>query len=185
MTYSVGFRAPSRGDLIDGWSAHLVDAAAEDDRYTDPDLVEQAHPGEITAAALSRLHAMATAAMADSAAFARWFGAYSSLTKYADADWRPEQPTSAQEVQASLKTGLSLLRNPASRFAFVRQEDAAVLLFADGQCFDCAGDAAVLAENLCAQAEMAPPLQWAQSMPVVRLIAALINQGSVTFEDAD
>ena len=185
MTYSVGFRAPSRGDLIDGWSAHLVDAAAEDDRYTDPDLAEQAHPGEITAAALSRLHAMATAAMADSAAFARWFGAYSSLPKYADADWRPEQPTSAQEVQASLKTGLSLLRNPASRFAFVRQEDAAVLLFADGQCFDCAGDAAVLAENLCAQAETAPPVQWAQSMPVVRLIAALINQGSVTFEDAD
>jgi hypothetical protein len=65
MTYSIGFRAPSRAELVENWCAHQVDAMVEDDRYADPDLKVQACPGEITASALDRLHAMVLDALSD------------------------------------------------------------------------------------------------------------------------
>ena len=55
MTYSVGFRAPSRAELIAHWCDHLLAELADDDRYADPDLAPQANPGEIAPAALDRL----------------------------------------------------------------------------------------------------------------------------------
>lgn len=76
MTYSIGFRAPSRAELIAGWCDQLVDGLQDDDRYTDPDLVAQADPGEIMADAIDRLHAMVMERVGDRDAFARWFGEY-------------------------------------------------------------------------------------------------------------
>jgi 50S ribosomal protein L16 3-hydroxylase len=82
MTYSIGFRAPSRAELVDGWAGHRADAMLEEDRYADPDLMPQAQPGEITGSAIDRLHAMVLDALSDGDAFARWFGAYNSQSKY-------------------------------------------------------------------------------------------------------
>lgn len=73
MTYSIGFRAPSRAELIAGWCDHLVGGLQDDDRYTDPDLTRQADPNEISAAAIDRLHAMVMERVGDREAFARWF----------------------------------------------------------------------------------------------------------------
>lgn len=185
MTYSIGFRAPSRADLIEGWSAHLADALPEDDRYMDAGLTRQANSGEITAAALARLHALATDALADQTAFARWFGAFNSLPKYAEADWRPEDSVNEAAVRGLLAQGQRLSRNPASRFAFIRQEGEGILLFVDGQSFDCTGDAAIAAEQICAEPFFALNPQHAASGPVASLVAALINQGSLAFDEDD
>jgi 50S ribosomal protein L16 3-hydroxylase len=174
MTYSIGFRAPSRADLIEGWAADRVDALVDDDRYADPGLAVQAHPGEIGAEALDRLQAMVIEALSDRAAFARWFGQYNSLPKYADIDWRPERPADPAEVLALLGQGMPLLRNPASRFAFVRQGDGA-LLFVDGQSFAC--DVPV-AERLCAG-----PVVAGEGGDLA-LIVALIDQGSLAFDES-
>ncbi len=184
MTYSIGFRAPSRADLVESWSAHLADGMPDEDRYTDADLAQQANPGEITAAALARLHAMVASAMADSAGFARWFGAYNSLPKYAEADWRPEAQIPAATVRAMLAGSAPLSRNPASRFAFIRQEGEALCLFVDGRSFDCTGDAARFAQQLCANASFTADPASAVSIPVAALIAALIDQGSLAFDEA-
>jgi len=183
MTYSIGFRAPSRAELVEGWSEHLADSMPEEDRYADPDLSMQAHPGEITASAIDRLHAMVMEALSDRDAFARWFGTYNSLPKYADTDWRPEQPANQQAVRAMLTQGVSLSRNPASRFSFIRQQEGANLLFVDGECFDCAGEVAMLAENLCAGSTIAAEPALARSDPAIMLIAALIDQGSLAFDE--
>lgn len=185
MTYSIGFRAPSRADLVESWSAHLADAMDEDDRYTDPDIAPQANPGEITPEALARLHALVVDAVADGAAFTRWFGAYNSLPKYADADWRPEAPIGLDAVQACLADGREISRNPASRFAFIRQGEQAVCLFVDGQSFDCTGDAAALAEEICAGGTLIVAPRLAGSGPVASLLAALVDQGSLAFEEAE
>jgi 50S ribosomal protein L16 3-hydroxylase len=185
MTYSIGFRAPSRAELIEGWSEHLADTMAEDDRYADPGLVPQPNPGEITAPAIDRLHAMVMEALSDRDAFARWFGSHNSLPKYAEADWRPEEPIGREVVRALLEEGVPLSRNPASRFAFIRQQGAAILLFVDGDCHDCAGDAAQLAEQLCAARTLVVEPRLAGSAAVVTLIATLIDQGSLAFEDED
>lgn len=185
MTYSIGFRAPSRAELIEGWCEHQADALPEEDRYADPDLMAQAHPSEITAPAIDRLHAMVMEALSDRDAFARWFGLHNSLPKYAEADWRPEEPIGEQVVRALLAEGTPLCRNPASRFAFIRQKDGAILLFVDGHGFDCTGDTATLAEMLCAAPTVTVDPGLAHSAPVLTLIAALVDQGSLAFEDED
>lgn len=184
MTYSIGFRAPSRAELVEGWCAHQADVLSEDDRYADPGLTRQANPGEITGPALDRLHAMVMATLSDRDAFARWFGAYNSLPKYTDADWRLEEAIGDKAVHALLSKGASLHRNPASRFSFIRQQGSALLLFIDGQCFECTGETALLAERLCAGATPVGAPDLAASSSVVALIATLIDQGSLAFEDA-
>lgn len=185
MTYSVGFRAPARGELIAGWCDHLLEVMDEDDRYADPGLAAQDNPGEITSAALDRLHAMIAERLHDRAAFARWFGSYVTAPKYAEADWRPEGPVSEEWVRAAIEAGTPLRRNPASRFSFVAGECETLVLFVDGECFDCAGDAAAFARRLCAQPVAALGRDWARSEAVRRLVTALVNRGSAAFELED
>lgn len=185
MTYSIGFRAPSRAELIENWCEHQADGMMEEDRYADPYLTIQANPGEIAAPAIDRLHAMVMEVLSDRDAFARWFGLFTSAPKYAEADWRPEEPIGTRQVRALLAQGVPLSRNPASRFSFIRQQEGTVLLFVDGHCFDSMGEAALLAERLCAERTMVADPRLAESAPVIALIETLIDQGSLAFEDED
>lgn len=185
MTYSIGFRAPSRTELIAHWCDHLLGNAQEDDRYVDPVLHEPDNPGEISAEAVAGLHALITEKMRDANAFARWFGTYNSTRKYPDTDWRPQTSVTVAQLRKGLADNVPLLRNPASRFSFFRQQGRSVLLFVDGQCFDCADDTADFAEQLCGPSPLAGDPQVRQSGAVVELLAKLINQGSVAFVDED
>ena len=182
MTWSVGFRAPSRTELIAHWADHLLDGLGDDDRYADPDLSPQDNPGEISAAAVERLHAMATAKLLDRAAFARWFGRYNSEPKNPDIDWRPEAPPEPDDIRRLIAAGAPLSRNPASRFSFIRQDAGALLLFVDGETFDCAGDTVAFAERLCAQPRVTVDPALAASAAVVALLATLTGQGSIAFD---
>lgn len=185
MTYSIGFRAPSRSELIAHWCEHLLEQTVDDDRYEDPNLPQQQNPGEITAPAIAKLHAMITETLQDRDAFARWFGQYTSTRKYSDMDWQPEEPIDIDELRDFLADDAPLCRNPASRFAFVRQSPDAVLLFVDGQCFECTGEAIGFAEQLCAQDHLFIDPDLLRSDATMTLMVQLFNQGSVAFDQAD
>ena len=185
MTYSIGFRAPSRGELIGQWSEHLAGCLQDDDRYADPDLQVQQNPGEISAAAIARLHSMVTEKMLDRDAFARWFGEYESAPKNPDMDWRPEVPIEIEALRELLANATPLRRNPASRFSFIRRGTESLLLFVDGQCFECAGETAAFAETLCAQDRVRIDPALTSSDAAMALIAALLNRGSLAFEPDD
>ncbi|MBB3359395.1 50S ribosomal protein L16 3-hydroxylase [Novosphingobium sp. BK486] len=187
MTYSIGFRAPSRAELVEGWGAHVADqleAAAdhEADRYADPDLVLQDHPGEITPAALDRLHAMTLEALGDRVAFARWFGQMNTQAKYANTDWRPDTAADPADVAALLAQGVALRRNPAHRLAYIR-EGAGTLLFADGLAWPCADVA--LAQALCGGALVLLDPGLAGAPGTAALVTALIDQGTLAFDDGE
>ena len=174
MTYSIGFRAPSRSELVAHWCDHLLGELTDDDRYADPDLQPQSNPGEISADAVTKLHAMITDRMLDRDAFARWFGEYNSEPKNPGA-----APTAAGGIQLPAAGGV-LVRNPASRFSFIRQKVTTLLLFVDGTCFECSGKSAAFAERLCAQERVEITAAAAKPGPVSDLIAKLLEQGSVT-----
>ncbi len=185
MTYSIGFRAPSRAELIAHWCDDLVADLADDDRYRDPELQPPQNPGEISASAIAGLHAMVTEKLLDEEAFTRWFGRYNSARKYPDIDWRPDEPIGTDALREWFASDLPLCRNPASRFSFIREAAGSVLLFVDGECFACAGQTAAFAEQLCAQDRIMIDPGLTQSEQAMALIAALYNQGSVAFEAED
>jgi len=185
MTYSIGFRAPSRHELIIDWCDHVAEQVPDEDRYGDPDLRRQDNPGEISVIALARLHDMMAKAMLDCDAFARWFGRYNSIPKYPEADWRPQEPIALAQLRGLLAERGLLCRNPASRFSFIRQRATVVLLFVDGECFECGEDAAAFAERLCAQDRMRIDPTVITAPRILDLIMALYNQGSVTIEHED
>ncbi len=182
MTLSIGFRAPSRAELIGDWSDHLLEDLSEDDRYADPGLALQANPGEIGADALDRLQAMVLEALGDRQRFARWFGAASSTPKYPDIDWRPEEPLSLEDVREAIDQRMELQRNPASRFAFVREGGDALVLFVDGETFECGAETSALAEAICANDSLTLDIV---SDAACELLLTLGNMGSVAFVDDD
>jgi 50S ribosomal protein L16 3-hydroxylase len=183
MTYSIGFRAPSRMDLIEGYCDHLVDEMQDDDRYEDDALSRNANPGEIPPAAIARLHAMLMDKVGDSKAFARWFGEYNSAPKYPEQDGEPADIATADDVRAQLKAGMPLIRNPASRFSFIRQSAQSLLLFVDGKSFDCAEASSALAERLCANDHLSVDEASASSEAAMSLIVTLLKQGSIAFDE--
>ncbi|MBU2033123.1 MAG: cupin domain-containing protein [Alphaproteobacteria bacterium] len=183
MTYSIGFRAPSRGELVAGWAQSVLGELAEDDRYGDPALARQDNPGEIAADALARLHAMIAEKLQDREAFARWFGQYATAPKNPEIDWQPEEPLVREEVEHRLAEGVPLLRNPAARFSFIGQGPNAVTLFVDGEAFDCSAAAAGLAKRLCVQDRLSVDAVRAGSEDVLELILELLEMGSVAFDE--
>ena len=185
MTYSIGFRAPSRHELITSFADDLVAEMEDDDRYADPGLPAQANPGEISAEALAALHAMVTEKLADRNAFARWFGEYTSAPKYPEVDWNPEEPVEAEQLQSWIANGEPLTRNPASRFSFVQQEGGGLMLFVDGECFETEGATAAFAKLLCAHEDMVVDANLTQSEPTMELLVQLYNQGSIAFDQED
>lgn len=176
MTYSIGFRAPSRSELVSAWCDEVLAGLSDDDRYADPGLAAQDNPGEITADAMARLHAMVTETLADRDLFARAFGVLSSTPRYPEADWRPEEPFTPAELAAELAVGAVLVRNPASRFSFFAPTPERRMLFVDGHCTDCTGAEVALAEMLCGQERIAPA---GLGQAGLELVTALYNQGSL------
>jgi 50S ribosomal protein L16 3-hydroxylase len=180
MTYSIGFRAPSRAELIESWAEDQVAGLVDSDRYADADLREQENPGEISSQALSRLQDMIAEKLLDRAAFARWFGEYSTAPKDANVEWSPEEHSTDGYIRKSLAAGRPLIRNPASRFSFVRGEASSVAMFVDGRCFSCTGGQAKFAEQICGLPRLivGPELESV----AFDLVAALIRMGSVAFD---
>jgi 50S ribosomal protein L16 3-hydroxylase len=60
-----------------------------------------------------------------------------------------------------------------------------VLLFVDGETFECTGAAATLAEQLSGEAAFVIDPAIARSDAALALLLALFNQGSVTFDDEE
>jgi 50S ribosomal protein L16 3-hydroxylase len=185
MTYSIGFRAPARSELIAHWCDDVLGRLQDEDRYSDPHLRKQDNPGEISADAIAGLQAMITEKLLDRDAFTRWFGQYNSTPKYPDMDWRPEKPAGIAELGALIADGTPLCRNPASRFSFVRKDEGSMLLFVDGQCFECEKDMIGMAETLCGRDRLVINPELTKSQTAMELIAALADQGSIAFEIED
>ena len=185
MTYSIGFRAPSRAELIEGWTDEVLGELSDDDRYADPGLHTQSNPGEILPEALLELQRMVTERLLDAESFARWFGRYSSTRKYPEVDWRPDKALTEKALRKALVKGAELERNPASRFAFLAQDADAVLLFVDGECYACSAEVALFARTLCAQERLVADAAQAGCDDAVALIVQLYNQGSLAFTEDD
>jgi 50S ribosomal protein L16 3-hydroxylase len=145
MTWSIGSRAPSAADLLQGLGEWLAFSEDEGSRYSDPGLKPVKRAGEIDLNALEGLRKLMMSGMSDSESLHNYLAAFMSRFRLAHDPMPPPEMTQPEILQRALRDGARLLRNPWTRFTWIKTAEGA-RLFAAGQDFDCTTN---LAELLC------------------------------------
>ena len=180
MTCSVGFRAPSHGDMLREFAHFIANDLSEEVRYADPDLVPQPHPGQITPEALNKAHNILHQYIEDKEKVAEWFGRSVTVPKYREEE-STQEVYSLDDLRTYLSEGGVLVRNEGSRFAF-QDHGEEIWLFVDGRCFRRSYSQADLVKTLCAQREFVSD-HSSESDNDLSLILDLLHQGSLYFLD--
>ncbi|WP_299073812.1 cupin domain-containing protein [uncultured Paraglaciecola sp.] len=183
MTYSVGFRAPSHGEIL----SHFCDEQLADSndfvRYTDPALTIQDNPGEISELAIDQVQQILKSFVDDKQAVEQWFGRYMTEPKYPELHEEEPEQFDVQELDVLLAESEFLYRNPSSRFAFIENDDQ-LSLYVDGREFCCRGDAQELAKLLCANTQL-KTLDLPFRLKDTDLFKTLFNQGAIYIDEIE
>ena len=142
LTFSVGMRAPSQGELLVDLAEHLAESLSDTARYSDPDLTPALAPGQIDDDAIARVRAsLAPLLAADGAALADWFGRFVTRYRSAGDIAPPPRPPSRVDIDKRLAQGATLRSHPYARLAW-RRTHAGAELFANGEAWRCSEAAA-------------------------------------------
>jgi 50S ribosomal protein L16 3-hydroxylase len=158
LTWSIGFRAPSVGDLLREL-ADTLDALEPAPRYADAGLDDaEVAPGYISHAALSRATALLEAAghVGRATALACLGRAVTRSKPWLQPE-PPERALSADALAVRLGDGARLRRHPAVRLAWHAGAEA-VWLFAEGETWQLPPDQVALVRR-CAAGEPLGPAQ--------------------------
>ena len=172
MTYSIGSRAPSGADLLQGLGEWLAFQADEGGRYTDPDLKPATRPGEIDLKALQGLRDLMRAGIDESSGINDYLAAFMSRFRLAHDPMPPPVLIQAGMLAARFEEGACLFRNPWTRLTWIESTNG-VRLFAAGQPFDCS---IRLAESLCESQQ--PRINTGKlDQDSLEVLAELVNRG--------
>jgi 50S ribosomal protein L16 3-hydroxylase len=182
MTASIGFRAPELRSLVSDFGEYLARRLPEDARYSDPDLLLQTHPAEISTQAVSKLKRILHDCInTDDETIAHWLGEYASDTRASAQLYENDQQfASVTELRAQLQQS-DLEHNPMSRFLFVRHGKTANL-FVDGHSYQCSIE---FAEQLCAhnQVDCETLLTAIKNTRDENILLELCNQQSLLIDN--
>lgn len=134
MTYSVGFRAPAKSEILTAFIDDLLPALTEAQRYEDSDLQIQQNPGEISAHTLGKIQDIIRLKAYDDYQINHWFGRYITEPKHA-----PETVTdnlNISEVRQLLEKHSVIHRDAQSRYAFITGKNNSTL-FINGEEYPC------------------------------------------------
>ena len=162
MTWSIGSRAPSGADLLQGLGEWLAFSDDEGGRYTDPGLEAVSRAGEIDHRALQNLRKLMLAGLEESQNLHNYLAAFMSRFRLAHDPMPSPVSVQPESLLKALQTGARLLRNPWTRLTWIENTSGA-RLYAAGQAYDCSIE---LAERLC---------EWEQP----RISAAMLDQASL------
>ena len=162
MTWSIGSRAPSGADLLQGLGEWLAFSADEGGRYSDPDLKPTRRAGEIDPQALHGLRQLMQARIEDNEGLDDYLAAFMSRFRLAHDPVPPPDLTNPESLLKALQNGSRLFRNPWTRLTWIENLKGA-RLFAAGHPYDCS---IWLAETLC---------EWEQP----RITANMLDRASL------
>jgi 50S ribosomal protein L16 3-hydroxylase len=147
MTFSIGFRAPSRQEILGMFLSTALETTDPEERYRDPDLQPSDDAGEISAAALTRIREQLRSLVSDDDRFERWVGCF--LTEPRRLRDEPEEPDTPRTIESELESGCVLRRATAPRFAHLKGADGRRRLFVGGREYDAAPEIEAFAVLLC------------------------------------
>lgn len=184
MTFSVGFRAPSETDIIQGICDHVCSTLDQPAHYQDPNPNDaRTQPALINDEAIERFQEMLLKQLQDKSTVAHWLAEFMTQSKYEELLEPLEEPLEWEDVAPLLHTSGSLIQNETSRFAYF-EEGEDTLLFVNGSAQTVAHNDKALAlmlannkENLLADIA---PFTEDQSSQI--LLLDLVNQNTLYFE---
>lgn len=155
LTYSIGFRAPDRNELLGSlahWLAeHVADSSA---RYTDPDLALPAHPGEVSCNVLTRVRQLLDTSVLNDWQLLSWFAAFNTGNSAEQVDYFDSPDIDESELSGLWQRHGSLVRNPLSRYAYAHDGERLVLCI-NGECEALAPACLPAVQQLCDQRRIA------------------------------
>ena len=182
VTYSVGFRSPSHGDVLTTFADERSMDISADLRIKDHGFA--ANSGEISAADVEGLMQL----MRDQITpenVAQWFGKHSTETKHPGLDMA-EEAMDLAELDSIINDAYGVLRvSEGVRLAYTWQGDGGLTLFVQGDALPCPPDATAFVEAIANQWLIAvdelDPLVKKDAAKAMLLI--LHNQGYLYFAD--
>ena len=124
LCYSIGFRAPSHSEMIEGFSDFLIQRSASSERFEDPNTSLPEDPAQIPTSSLTASFNALRAKLDDEPLFRQWFGCHVTQPKYPELIARIDR-NSAKRVDKTLGLAESVRHNPSSRFAYMVNSDSA------------------------------------------------------------
>jgi 50S ribosomal protein L16 3-hydroxylase len=183
MTISVGCRAPSVNEIINGVVTSALAQGDEFIRYTDPGLPPQV-PGEIAASSIERVKKIVESALLSDEFLGDWLGRFVT-DPYSDVNIKSHaEKIAPSKVASRIKRASALVRTEGARFAFTRQSKNTISFFVNGHREDLSGKVASLAQEI-ANRVVVPAGVVAPYMGDKRcqaLIATLLASGSIVIE---
>lgn len=183
MTYSIGFRAPSHGEILTHFSDFLSQYLGDHQRYSDAGLSLPADPAQIDDQTVERLQRLVLELAQDKEALGTWFGRYMTEPRF------PEMIT-AQELDESLLNdaldqGYGLVRNPSARLAWRQESNEYLMLFASGEHCLLPTRLLPLVQLICNQDYLdADQLgSWRADGEAVLLLEQLLGKGDLLLEE--
>lgn len=172
MSWSIGSRAPSAADLLQGLGEWLAFSDDDGGRYTDPDLKAATRAGEISDNEMTGLKQFMRNAIENDDGIESFLASFMSRFRLAHEPVAPPDMISAEDLISAMKSGHTLHRNPWTRITWIESAGHANL-YASGQTYKCSVS---LAESL-SQAE-GTRLESAMLDPLtLATLTQLINEG--------
>ena len=184
MTISVGFRAPSIHEIVNGVANNVLSHTDEGLRYSDPDLKPQA-PGEISHASISKIKQLLREQILSDERIEDWLGRYVSET-YPDVKLsRSRKPLSAADVRDKIRCAHRVVRTEGARFAFIANRSLkGITFFADSERFELQGKAAQLGQALANSVSVSAEVveRYLGDAKACTLLVQLLQRGLVVLE---
>lgn len=131
ITYSIGFRAPTRYELLTGYLETNFDPY-NDIQYQDPDMQVQKQPGEICPESLSRINKIMQSSLENNSNIDRWFGTFITTVPENYIPDPPVELIGLDDIIDRIGEISPLQIRHGSRTAFLRAEEG-LLLYVNGR----------------------------------------------------
>ena len=195
MTYSVGFRSPSKAEMLDDYAGYIQRHCSEDERFRDADITTSG-AGAIDAKTIDNLAAMLVEQLSDKEQLRRWFGRWASQSKYAETisdeafDVNDDEELVIDEVDFS-DAALRIHRDTASRFYYINagsSDDLSLQFFINGREVALAEPSQelqhsikVICNELVFSVEALQP--WLEDESARKVLAGIFENGELYVED--
>lgn len=185
LSISVGYRAPTLGDLLSGFYGEAIAEQATERFYSDPDLALQSSPGELTEHSRGKIRELIRTIATDDAAIDQWFGRYITDVRPGHYIPEPENTLTPEHFMSLLSEYGEIQRSEYCRYSYIREADDVLRLYVAGEEFILRGAGCTIAELLANRRHIeSDALRQAIDKPGVReLLTELYNMGCIFFPD--